>query len=1016
MDACALLRLQLLENGWTPLASSPIDKACYISGWPTLQVTEFHIENWSFTHPASSNTALLGDRGYFGLDIDIASDPALAQSVVGLAIQTLGVTPFIRIGRPPRSLLVYRCLPKTIVSASFRSAFGNGDAIEVLAGARNFTAFGRHPSGRNYCWVAGTSPLESEPNEAPLVDQAAVDRFFDRAHEVMPFARSADDRGTGRPKAGDPNRMIGADGRVVDGREALLRDCIFRAANQIAAGGQVLTAKAVAGSGWELFADQASLTDGRWNFDDALAKARSLARRLSTGAIKLEGPATVTPTYVNASIKSASDARTTLSVIFNEFITAMEGWFGRKPNPPSLEKLIDPAPPVHAVQVSTGVGKTRIAAEVLAADRITRRSAGETGPAVMRPLFYLVPTHRLGDDIAEQFIDHGLSARVFRGREAAEPGNPGSFMCRNLEQVRVALEAGANVATSCCRHKARGGAERRCAHYLTCAYQAQLRGEDPDVWAAAHEMLFHAQKALGEPAGVVVDEGFWSSGLRISQHGVGLGEMMSLIPRRGLEYAAADLDALRTRLAKVLQAHPLDGVKRSALTGFTTDDCHRAIGLEWMLATKLRIFPGMPSHEIERAAKAAPAARRARRMISIWAAIRELIEHPEIETSGHLVLEENENGERYVFRHGVAPIRKQWRAPTLLLDATLPDMQILRAFYPNVVRVAQIEATMPHVTIRQVLKAPISARRLIRSPGDGNRIAVRRYILQRWLEVGRGPTLVICQEKYEAWLKDRLPAGIMVEHFNNIAGLDDYKNVRLIILIGRTIPGPQAVEVMAGALTASEPIRAAISSGGGTWYDPVVRGIRLPDGSGVAVDCDQHPDPVAEAVRWQICEAELIQALGRARGVNRNADTPLDADLIFDVCLPITVDTVTRWSEPSALVEMAVDGVMLASPVDMVRLYPKVWSNEKAADRTLKTLNVGTKFSKDLSEGTRGQRPLYIYYRELCPCVRTVIYQPVGPKKNRRAAYFNPELVPDARAWLESRLGPLAYFEEREDS
>ncbi len=39
-----------------------------------------------------------------------------------------------------------------------------------------------------------------------------------------------------------------------------------------------------------------------------------------------------------------------------------------------------------------------------------------------------------------------------------------------------------------------------------CAYQAQLRAE-PDVWIVAHQILFHAQAALGDVAGVVIDEG-----------------------------------------------------------------------------------------------------------------------------------------------------------------------------------------------------------------------------------------------------------------------------------------------------------------------------------------------------------------------------------------------------------------------------------------------------------------------------------------------------------------------------
>ena len=79
---------------------------------------------------------------------------------------------------------------------------------------------------------------------------------------------------------------------------------------------------------------------------------------------------------------------------------------------------------------------------------------------------------------------------------------------------------------------------------------------------------------------------------------------------------------------------------------------------------------------------------------------------------------------------------------------------------------------------------------------------------------------------------------------------------------------------------------------GNVRYPRVARGIRMRDGTGRRVEGNQHPDPRAEAVRWAICEAELIQAIGRGRGVNRTADNPLQIDILTNVCLPIEVDEI----------------------------------------------------------------------------------------------------------------------------
>ena len=75
---------------------------------------------------------------------------------------------------------------------------------------------------------------------------------------------------------------------------------------------------------------------------------------------------------------------------------------------------------------------------------------------------------------------------------------------------------------------------------------------------------------------------------------------------------------------------------------------------------------------------------------------------------------------------------------------------------------------------------------------------------------------------------------------------------------------------------------------------------------------------------------------------------------------------------------------MLTAPVDMVKLWPKLWPNEKAAYRTV-------------SAGVP----------KLPPFVE-VEYQLRGPKMKPRIGYFDPAVIPDPRAWLGARLGPLA--------
>jgi hypothetical protein len=83
------------------------------------------------------------------------------------------------------------------------------------------------------------------------------------------------------------------------------------------------------------------------------------------------------------------------------------------------------------------------------------------------------------------------------------------------------------------------------------------------------------------------------------------------------------------------------------------------------------------------------------------------------------------------------------------------------------------------------------------------------------------------------------------------------------------------------------------------------------DGSCLGIEQDYHPDDLVEAIRWQRHEARVLQAIGRARGVNRGAEAPLQVDVLDDVCLPVLVDEVVSFEPPLPIVDMLAEGVVL---------------------------------------------------------------------------------------------------------
>jgi len=712
-----------------------------------------------------------------------------------------------------------------------------------------------------------------------------------------------------------------------------------------------------------------------------------------------------TATYPEPSYASAAAARERMREIVFRFLLEDVA----KQNDPwwrHITKRLGEPPVVKAARIEVAVGKTQIVIEALSA-WIHRHQP-------QRPFIYATDRHKLNREIERRFAEQNIDARVFRGRMADDPNNPGELMCLNVAAVELAMSYHGHIATTCCK---RG--KRECAMKSRCGYWGQIpeEGDEPQVWIVAHDMLFFAQKALGKPLAVFIDESMWDKGIRgldpESRWNVALDSIstrkkppadLTTLKKLGLD--AFELEQLRCNLARALRQQQANGgVEREQLEDYLRPgQCTRALALEWKAHAKIHKqftqYPGMTQAELTKLVAdhhdQIDKLKHARRMIKIWEAARELLENLDIDVSGRLTLTQD-NGQRCVEWRGIDEIKKQFKVPTLMLDATLPDKKLLQVYHPGVEIVADLKVAMPScVRVRQVLKAPTSANKLgkIQKPKGKKRKTrefylenIRYYILQRFFGCGCQPTLVICQAVVEEWLKERgLPQEITLAHYNDITGLDDFKHVRLLILVGRTQPGPAAVEALAAALSGRAPKAMTARGNGFIWYrPPVIRGIRLADGSAYAVKGDRHPDPFAESVRWQICEAELVQAIGRGRGIRRTPENPLDIDLLFDTCLPITVNEVLDWQKPSLLMTTAVnEGVMLTAPVDLARLWPALWPNTRAADRTV-------------HQGVP-KLPGFVEVR----------YQLVGPKMKRRIGYFDPAVISDPRAWLEARLGPLA--------
>jgi len=704
---------------------------------------------------------------------------------------------------------------------------------------------------------------------------------------------------------------------------------------------------------------------------------------------------------------NAKQARAKLAESVGAFMAKVAAW--TPPNddaPPIL-----PAP-VDAIRVDVGAGKSEAARAGLVLLVAELRAKGDG-----RSVAIAVPTHALGGEQAQKLLDMpearaaGLTVRVWRGRDAADPDAAGKTMCRDLSAVTLAQELALEVQTTVCCKRLRDGTVAICPFFQGCGYQRQ-REAKADIWIVAHQLRFTEKPgALGELAAVVVDESFWQAGI----------VPRSAFPVDALDpatlpddLALAPLPSLRAIALDVLRAHDDGPVLRERFlaAGLSEESATKALRLEWdRRVTPPDLVPGMTPEARKAAASAAAGNRQVMRLTRFWRALRALLGEGGPEASGWLALE-REDDVRVMIQKGRRDVAKGWHVPTLILDATL-RMELVRPFHPSAELVADLAVAAPHQRVRQVTDRAYSLAMLSADTPEAaekrgatfdKEEAQRRKknLRDLWVRIDTEARrvrphllLVVAQERIEEALHAMgpLPPNVVTGHHNAVAGRDEWRDVSEIMVIGRTIPAPGIVGELAEALSGSHvPLLTP-------WYQRT-DATRETTAGAEAAEADRHPDPLAEAIRWTICEGELVQIIGRGRGVNRTAANPLDVLVLCDVPLPLPVaETVTSASlDPTPRERMLAEGgAVLHDAAHAARTYPALWPSPDAARKAFQRARCGTNPYKESLLGE-------------CPApLRLVTYQVAGAGQRTAVAWFDPLVVPDPEQWLADRLGPLAW-------
>jgi hypothetical protein len=640
---------------------------------------------------------------------------------------------------------------------------------------------------------------------------------------------------------------------------------------------------------------------------------------------------------------------------------------------------------------------------------------------------YTVPTHGLAEEVARRFAGLGVAAEIVRGYDRPDPEqSDGTAMCQDLDAAKAAIKARLPVPSTLCEVQ-NGMVKHRCPFASRCGKNRE-RQATPKVWIVTHASLFVGRPAyVFAPDVLVIDEGFALSAVpserpagddgRIEAERLTLDriatEDATLYGEDGTVDRVASVDLTRGRALALaaLRQHGEGQVSRMGLglLSADADALREAAGLEWRRMLRDIPFGGDPQKRADALSAAGARNGRVHALAGLLSDLAAIVDG-EAEPSDRLrVGLDGKTKALTVTRAPLRTVHETWRAPTLMLDATAPAPAVLSLVLglPVEMRADIAAVYSPHISVNQFVGAPVSQRGLGFRPCEDKNEAdemapdprvigdLMNHIRLRAAVAFPRIIAVVGSKKLVAKLRAlRLPSNVQTGNFGGLAGLDKWKTAAGIIIIGWSLPPVREAERISSILTGRAVQTITPDAQGRVMFPFVPGAIRREGKAPFPTKRPQHPDPVVEEVRRQICEAAVEQAFGRIRPLRCEAWEPSFIDIIGDTPLPLTVDAVMRWEDVRLGTWAALGqfGIWLGSRNDLRSAFPE--------------LNLTEDEARGVVEGFEGNTPIMKLYKGVRPANRRATYKVRGKGKRIVEALLTangPQTPDDLRLELKKR-------------
>jgi hypothetical protein len=653
-------------------------------------------------------------------------------------------------------------------------------------------------------------------------------------------------------------------------------------------------------------------------------------------------------------------------------------------------------PDNYRLSVSLGLGKTR---SVLAE---AARLAGGT-----LNIDYVAPNHKLIGEVVERFAEHGALYAVERGRAARDPQRRG-------DRADVPAWIGLDRGAMCPRHEALDAVSRvgispgaickSCPLRRSCSYLGQIpqlkqvRDEGGVIFGPSVYMRCARKVAHGDI--VIADEDF--VGQMVSTTSLPLEALIdapalfTMVRRQDFEMVLAALD----RVHEALSEHVADAVAWLVDLG----------GLATRLKDVIKALKAGRSDSLDIHGRMADDA-----LVSKASAVETSHASEIIRLLRQLVKVMRRGGARahsVAVRDGVVTLKTlarmtvPRRASLVVLDATsrLRPLELAtgRKFHTIGISAPQnLDVTVVDTTGSK--SAVLGA--------DDQLVGMLTSIQAH----ARGePVLVTAPKQVRERLEKVMPEGPALEHYGKLVGLNAYENVSDIALFRGDMESERELAQTAGAFV-DERGGNVVSIRDWLALNPGMREHRRDGRAGGPRDyymnrptpggikaTPWHPDPLVEDLRWQMCEGQMMQGLGRIRAVR--SPTPKRALIVSNIDLPgivpnraLSLQAMRAGRCREHLIDeytyrLSKSEVIPLGRADMTIIAPDLFPHKESAKQALQMLH------RTIKGGLA-----YIIYYIGCTPLNLALYRRAGQRGSPALCLVRAgaDLSPGSNAWRE---------------